>query len=232
MTTTEKPPAPTAAVEGRITDEDIERAKAQIGIAVNQRDEAWNKLPQADAITHFAFGCGDDNPLFHDAEYGRGTRWHGQIAPPTFAIATGPGPDARSSPIRSARSCSAGCSAAPASTTPASNGRWYQPIYAGRPVLMEAYTLDVVVKESEFSGGRSVKETYRFLYVDADGNPIATRDESYINAERHGSKKSGKLAGIERQHWTEEEFAEVEAAYEAEERRGAEPQWWEDVNGR
>ncbi|MGZ5392511.1 MAG: FAS1-like dehydratase domain-containing protein, partial [Mycobacterium sp.] len=38
-----------AVVEGRITDEDIERAKAQIGIAVNQRDEAWNKLANADA---------------------------------------------------------------------------------------------------------------------------------------------------------------------------------------
>ncbi|MDT5004955.1 MAG: hypothetical protein QOJ24_2131, partial [Mycobacterium sp.] len=56
MTTTEASGAETAAVEGRITDADIERAKAQIGIAVNQRDEAWNKLPSADAITHFAFG--------------------------------------------------------------------------------------------------------------------------------------------------------------------------------
>src|SRR5437667_356357 len=84
MTTTE-----TAVVEGRITDEDIERARAQIGIPVNQRDEAWNRLPNADAISHFAFGCGDDNPLFHDPEYGKGTRWHGQIAPPTFPIATG-----------------------------------------------------------------------------------------------------------------------------------------------
>ena len=51
-----------AQVEGRITDDDIARAKAQIGIPVNQRDEAWNKLPSADAISHFAFGCGDDNP--------------------------------------------------------------------------------------------------------------------------------------------------------------------------
>nr|MDT0523669.1 acyl dehydratase [Streptomyces sp. DSM 41633] len=61
MTTTEK----SAAEEGRITDEDIERARAQIGIPVNQRDEAWNKNPSADTITQFAFGCGDDNPLFH-----------------------------------------------------------------------------------------------------------------------------------------------------------------------
>ncbi|EUA51362.1 metal-binding domain of MaoC dehydratase family protein [Mycobacterium xenopi 3993] len=92
MSTTEtsaKSDADTAAIEGRITDEDIARAKAQIGIPVNQRDEAWNKLPSADAISHFAFGCGDDNPLFHDPEYGAKTRWHGQIAPPTFLISTG-----------------------------------------------------------------------------------------------------------------------------------------------
>jgi acyl dehydratase len=227
MTTAED--TETAAVEGRITDEDIERARAQIGIAVNQRDEAWNKLPQADAITHFAFGCGDDNPLFHDAEYGRGTRWHGQIAPPTFAIATGLDQTPKfTDPER--KKLFRGLFRGTGKYYSGVKWTWYQPIYAGRPVLMEAYTLDVQVKESEFSGGRSVKETYRFLYVDADGNPIATRDESYINAERHGSKKSAKLAGIERQHWTEEEFAEVEAAYEAEQRRGAEPHWWEDVN--
>ncbi|MGZ8815713.1 MAG: FAS1-like dehydratase domain-containing protein, partial [Mycobacterium sp.] len=51
-----------AVVEGRITDEDIERAKAQIGVAVNKKEDPWNVVPQADAITHFAFGIGDDNP--------------------------------------------------------------------------------------------------------------------------------------------------------------------------
>ena len=106
---------------------------------------------------------------------------------------------------------------------------WYQPIYAGRPVLMEGYTLDVQVKDSEFAGGRSVKETYRYLYVDIDGNPIATRDESYISADRHGSKKSGKYSHIQRQHWTEEELEKVDEAYEAEERRGADPRWFDDV---
>jgi acyl dehydratase len=229
MTTTEASDADTAAVEGRITDEDIERAKAQIGIAVNQRDEAWNKVPSADAITHFAFGCGDDNPLFYDPDYGQKTRWHRQIAPPTFAISTGVDQTPKfTDPER--KKLFRGLFRGTGKYYAGVKWTWYQPIYAGRPVLMEAYTVDVQVKESQFSGGRSVKETYRFLYVDIDGNPIATRDESYINAERHGSKKSGKLAGIERQHWTEDAFADVEAAYEAEVRRGAEPQWWEDVN--
>jgi acyl dehydratase len=229
MTTTERSDADTAAVEGRITDEDIERARAQIGIAVNQRDEAWNKLPQADAISHFAFGCGDDNPLFHDPQYGATTRWHGQIAPPTFPISTGLDQTPKfTDPDR--KKLFRGLFRGTGKYYSGVKWTWYQPVYAGRPVLMETFTLDVQVKESQFSGGRSVKETYRYLYVDANGNPIATRDELYINAERQGSKKSGKLAHIERKHWTPEEFADVEAAYEAEERRGGEPQWWEDVN--
>jgi acyl dehydratase len=223
MTTTE-----TAAVEGRITDEDIERARAQIGIPVNQRDEAWNRLPNADAISHFAFGCGDDNPLFHDPEYGKGTRWHGQIAPPTFPITTGLDQTPTfTDPERKKlfRGLFRGTGKYYAGV------KWtlYKPVYADRLVLSENYTLDVEVKESEFSGGRSVKETYRYLYVDADGSPIATRDESYINAERQGSKKSGKYANIERKRWSAEELAEVEQAYEDEVRRGADPQWWEDV---
>lgn len=221
--------ADTAAVEGRITDEDIERAKAQIGVPVNKREEPWNKLPQADAISHFAFGIGDDNPLFVDPDYGPGTRWHGQIAPPTFAISTGLDQTPMyTDPER--KKLFRGLFRGTGKYYSGVKWTWYQPIYAGRPVLMEGYTLDVQVMESEFSGGRSVKETYRYLYVDTDGNPIATRDESYINAERHGSKKSGKYSHIQRQHWTEEEFAAVEQAYADEVRRGAEPQWWDEVS--
>lgn len=232
MTTTETD-APsdgdTAAVEGRITDEDIARAQAQIGIPVNQRDEAWNKLPSSDAISHFAFGCGDDNPLFHDPDYGSTTRWHGQIAPPTFLIATGLDQTPKfTDPARKAlfRGLFRGTGKYYAGV----KWTYYQPVYAGRLVLVENYTFDVQVKESQFSGGRSVKETFRYLYVDTDGNPLATRDESYINAERHGSKKSGKLAGIERKHWTPEEIAEIDAEYEAEVRQGAEPRWHDDVS--
>jgi hypothetical protein len=181
MTTTEKTGADAAAEEGRITDEDIERAKGQIGIPVHQRDEAWHKLPSGDAITHFAFGCGDDNPLFHDPTYGPSTRWHAQIASPTFPITTGLDQTPKfTDPER--KKLFRGLFRGTGKYYSGVRWTWYRPVYAGRPVLAENYTLDVQVKESEFSGGRSVKETYRYLYVDIDGNPIATRDESYINA--------------------------------------------------
>ena len=221
--------ADSAAVEGRSTDEDIERARAQIGVAVNKKEDPWNVVPQADAITHFAFGIGDDNPLFLDPGYGPNTRWHAQIAPPTFAISTGSDQTPKfTDPER--KKLFRGLFRGTGKYYSGVKWTWYQPIYAGRPVLMEGYTLDVQVKDSEFAGGRSVKETYRYLYVDIDGNPIATRDESYISADRHGSKKSGKYAHIQRQHWTEEELDKVADAYEAEVRRGPEPRWVEDIS--
>ena len=42
-----------------------------------------------DASRHFAFGYGDDNPLYCDPEYGRNTRWGNLIAPPTFQYTAG-----------------------------------------------------------------------------------------------------------------------------------------------
>lgn len=38
----------------------------------------------ADGVRHFAYGYGDDNPLWCDPEYGRRTRWGEMIAPPNF----------------------------------------------------------------------------------------------------------------------------------------------------
>ena len=42
-----------------------------------------------DATRHFAYGYGDDNPLYCDPEYGKDTRWGGLIAPPNFTYCMG-----------------------------------------------------------------------------------------------------------------------------------------------
>ena len=75
--------------DGRITPADIERARSQIGIPQYERNPVFNRVASSDTISHFAFGIGDDNPLWHDAEYGRTTRWRGQIASPLYATTIG-----------------------------------------------------------------------------------------------------------------------------------------------
>ena len=85
-------------------------------------------------------------------------------------------------------------------------------------------------QKSSFSGGRTVTEIYRDLFVDRSGTPIGQRDESYLSAERKGTKKAGRYADIKRQTYSTEEIQEIDKAYEAEERRGNEPRYWEDVS--
>lgn len=186
-----------AALEGRITDEDIGRARDQIGVAINKKEEPWNTVISADAISHFAFGIGDDKPLFLDPAYGPNTRWHGQIAPPTFPISTGLDQTPKfTDPER--KKLFRGLFRGTGKYYSGVKWTWYRPIYAARLVLTRATPSTCRSRRASLPAAvRSRRPTYRYLYVDIDGNPVATRDETYISADCHGSKKAGKYSHID-----------------------------------
>src|SRR3546814_16831445 len=72
-------------IDSTISDEDIERATAQIGIPQRRFVKAFNETATTDGMRHFAFGLvGDDNPLWHDPDYAKNTRWRGPVAHPLF----------------------------------------------------------------------------------------------------------------------------------------------------
>jgi acyl dehydratase len=60
----------------------LAEAKALLGMPI--RIEQWNYEASRDVIRHYAWGIGDDNPLWCDPAYAARTRWGGIIAPPTF----------------------------------------------------------------------------------------------------------------------------------------------------
>lgn len=60
----------------------FDEARALLGVPI--RVELWNNEATRDTIRHYAWGIGDDNPLWCDPAYAAGTRWGGIIAPPTF----------------------------------------------------------------------------------------------------------------------------------------------------
>jgi hypothetical protein len=70
--------------------------------------------------------------------------------------------------------------------------------------------------------------TNDYIYANGDGQIHAVRRGTWINAERHTSQKRAKEA-ISIPPYTPEQLAEIDAAYAAETRRGAEPRYWEDV---
>ena len=62
--------------------EALAEAREQVGQEF--RIEQWNYEASRDVIRHYAWGIGDDNPLWCDPDYAARTRWGGIVAPPTF----------------------------------------------------------------------------------------------------------------------------------------------------
>jgi len=221
---------PPKAIDGKITDADIERERAQIGIPQFLHEETFNTLISHDVIRHFAFGfVADDNPLWHDAEYARKTRWRSPIAPPLFAITTGISETPPYTPEQKA--LFKGLYLGVGRYNVGSRWKLFRPIRPGDIIYRELSVDDVQVKQqSSFSGGRTVLDRIRQLFVDQNGEPVAVRYEHFVNAERSGSKKVSKHADITRQTYTPEEIAKIDAYYAGEQIRGSNPRWWEDVS--
>lgn len=215
-------------LEARITDADIERARAQIGVPQRRHVEPFNRIAGADTMRHFAFGlAADDNPLWHDADYAAATRWRALVAHPLYVQTmakneTGPYPPELKPLFR-------GLFRGVGKYLSAADWEFYRPVFAGDEAFEEYSTHDVAVKDSAFAGGRSVIDSYRSLYVDRAGTPIARRIHSFVNAERRGSREAGRYDDVIRHEYSESDIARIDELYDAEERRGAEPRWFEDV---
>jgi hypothetical protein len=98
-------------------------------------------------------------------------------------------------------------------------------------VYKDDSTSNVILRDSSaFSGARTVTETYRKLWFDEDGAGYAMSEESYVNAERKGARDKGRYKALERQRYTPEDIARIDAVYVAEQRRGAVKRYWEDVS--
>lgn len=63
---------------------DTALAEAQDLLGMDIRVELWCHEATRDTIRHYAWGIGDDNPLYCDPDYAATTRWGTVIAPPTF----------------------------------------------------------------------------------------------------------------------------------------------------
>jgi acyl dehydratase len=215
-------------VSGKISQEDIDRAKAQIGIPQYERNAVFNTVASSDTISHFAFGIGDDNPLWHDSQYGAATRWRGQIGPPLYATTVGL--DDTPKPTPELRRLFRGLFRGVGKYYSGASWEWYKPIGPGDVLYREYTTSDIQVKESSsFAGGLTVIDSYRFLYVNRYGEPVATHELSFVNAEREATKRSGRNSEVQRGRYTKEDIERIDALYAAEETRGSKPRLWEDV---
>jgi acyl dehydratase len=218
----------TKSSAGKITEADIERARRQIGVPKFAFNKPYNAVASADVLSHFAWACGDDNPLWHDRSYASKTRWRDQIAFPLFLHSTGtnltPKQDAEQKALFKGLFRGVGKYYTGVEWT------WWRPLYPDERLYVERVTSAIKVNEkSSFSGGISVTEVYRDLWIDRAGIPVGRREESYLSAEREGSKKAGRYANVQRHSYTPDDIARIDEVYAAEQRRGREKRFWEDV---
>jgi acyl dehydratase len=213
---------------GKIIDGDIERARRQIDVPKFAYNKPYNELASTDGIRHFAFACGDANPLFNDRAYGASTRWGDQIAPPLFLHSTGN--NLTPKPTTDKKALFKGLFRGVGKYYTGVDWTWWKPIYPDDKLFFERTTANILVNEkSSFSGGRTVTEIYRDLFVDINGALVGRREEAYLSAERSGTKKAGRYSEVERHTYTAQDIAEIDAVYAAESLRGSDIRYWEDV---
>ncbi|HEX4430775.1 MAG TPA: MaoC family dehydratase N-terminal domain-containing protein [Frankiaceae bacterium] len=211
---------------GLLTDEAIERSRKRLGVPIPQHNPPHNFEVSWDGSRHFAFGYGDDNPLYCEPGYATGTRWGGLIAPPTFLYTMGE--DAAPKPDPETKALLKGDPFAGLGSYQAvMEFEWWRPLRLGDGCRVLQTQVGVVPKQSSF-GGRTAHVTFDYLYANGQGEMHAVQRGTWINAERETSRKRAKEK-LELTPYTPEQLAEIDAAYEAETRRGAEPRFFEDV---
>jgi acyl dehydratase len=193
----------------------LEEARSLIGVELRRTGQQWNTEASPDAVRHFCWGLGDENPLFTDPAYGVASQWGSALAP--------------------------GCFLYTIDTTvvaPKLGGiqwlyggtdfEWYEPIRHRDSFTVSARLLDAVEKQ----GGKAAKfiiQTGETLYTNQHGQLVCRALGSTARTAR--SKASGGLSYAPREthRYTPEELQSIAHAVEAEELRGAAPRFWEDV---
>jgi acyl dehydratase len=212
---------------GVLTDESFERSRTRIGVPQPLPNVPHNLEVSRDGLRHFANGYGDDNPLYCDPEYAKGTRWGGAINPPTFLYTMGDDASPRPVPAENKALLRGDPFAGLGSYQAVMEFEWWQPLHLGDELKCLRSQVGVLDKKSDF-GGRTAHVMHDFIYANQRGELHAIQRGTWVNAERHTSKERKKEHDVV-EPYTREQLAEIDAAYEAETRRGAVPRYFEDV---
>jgi acyl dehydratase len=213
------------ATDFAFKEEDIERAKALVGSYAPSGAREHLTTATHDAMRNFARSYGDDNPLFNDEHYGETTRWGAQIAPPMIAIGLNHPLYGDPPATRIKRPSFRGIHVFVSGST----WNWYRPLYPGDQLFSFGGTESVVEKKSEFAE-RSVLITFASVKMNQRAEIVAISRTLAIHTERKTAREKGKYLAIEPATYSDDDLARLDEIYAAEQTRGAEPRWWEDVN--
>jgi len=195
-----------------VDEQTLQEARSYIGREL--RVEQWNEEASIDSIRHYAWGIGDDNPLFCDEAYGRTSPWGSVIAPPTFlytiqqaAIAPG---------LSGLQPIYAG-----------TDWEFYLPVKQGDRLRPRVQLVDAKLVEGRI-GGKMILQVGEVRYINQRGEEVG---RALGKTWRIPRGESGGLRYEPRQEYryTPDELRRIEEDVFAEHRQGATPRFWEDV---
>lgn len=213
---------------GFLTEAGIDRLKQRIGVQYKKPEPPHNQEVTWDGSRHFAYGYGDDNPLWCDPEYAAKTRWGGLIAPPNFMYTMGE-PMVPDHPPEIKALLKGDPMAGLGSYQSQMEFEWWRPLKQADRLWKHTALVGVRVNEKSQFSGRSVAEIHSFIYRNQNNELHAMRRGTWVRAERHASAARKKEVQLP-EPYTDEQLREIDACYEAETIRGAEPRYFEDVN--
>ena len=212
--------APSPIDHATANDAMVAQMQERVGTVIRRSEPPFTTEFNGDAIRHFAYGCGDPNPLFSDEEYARATPFGTRIAPPCILFAQGVGT------LMATAFGMPGLHALYMGTE-----FWFhRPIRLGDVVDPEFRYGPITVDDgsSRFAGLRIV-QTMDGRFVNGSGELVAESRDHVLRFTRKGGSGRSKYADLKQATYTPAEIEAIDADYEREERRGAEPRYWEDV---
>lgn len=202
-----------------LTDERIAEAATLIGVPLRRDRMKWIETATRDAIRHFAWGIGDNNPLWLDKEYAEASPYGSIVAPPCILYAMD------------------GTVVAPKLSGlqwiyAGTHWTWFEPIRLDDTFSVEAKLVRQEIKEGRrFS--RWVMQIGEIRYVNQHGRLVALAIGRCARTPRGDKLEDGSaarsLAPSGPHQYTASEIEDIEAQVLAEPRQGNTPLYWEDV---
>ncbi|MGH3758926.1 FAS1-like dehydratase domain-containing protein [Actinophytocola sp.] len=208
------------AVDGQITEQELDRLRARLGEVVKVSDPPYLTEATSDAIRRWAQATGDRNRLYHDPDYAATTRFGSVIAPPCLPYALSRLSIGYRGGLPGVHSMFGG-----------SHWKWFEPLPEGAKTSSETRFTDLVELSGQFSG-RMFKQVSTTTFTNAGtGRPFAEIQGWGMRTERQSARKRGKYNDITsaKTSYDRDALAAIAEEYAAERPRGADVLHWNDV---
>jgi acyl dehydratase len=194
----------------------LDEARSLIGVPLRRDHFRWNDTVAADSVRQFARGISDENPLYVDPEYAAKARFGRITAPPTYLYSIDRGHVAPR--LRAVQWIYAG-----------TDWEWYEPLCDGMRVTSEAQLVAANWVEGKMAT-RMILQEGEVLYHAEDGRLLAKARTKIFRIPRAKAKGGLSYRTRDPHNYTPAEMEAIEDAIDAEEIRGAQTRYWDDVH--